>query len=360
MSIGRHRTARTARIALGAALGSLVLGAAPTAAQASAPQIATAGASATGPTAAEVNGAGSADGPPTTMHVDYAQASEAWCATGGTEGTPQQTAPESLGEGHAMISEIVILLSGLAPDSEYCAELVAENDEGVSHGGQVRFATLPVPTVVGESVANVTATDAMLEAEIDLHGIATGAYYQFQLVEQPGEYVSEIVCPAESPGFSVCIGTPASGALPISYLPGNTLKPSAFSRASLDLASAGMSLQPGTTYHYRVLVARRVPTEDTLQWEPPIAYGADRTFTTPGAGSGTGGGDSAGTTAGSGTSGSIQGAPVPARLSVVGSQRGRHGAKRHSHRRHRRHRKHHSARKPSRGQLRTGRGKHRH
>ena len=50
---------------------------------------------------------------------------------------------------------------------------------------------------------------------------------------------------------------------------------------SLNLAGAGVTLQPGTTYHYRVLVARRVQTEDTIQWEPPTIYGADQTFTTP-------------------------------------------------------------------------------
>ena len=47
------------------------------------------------------------------------------------------------------------------------------------------------------------------------------------------------------------------------------------------LASAGVTLQSGTTYHYRLLVAWRVQTEYTIQWEAPTVYGADRTFTTP-------------------------------------------------------------------------------
>jgi len=41
-----------------------------------------------------------------------------------------------------------------------------------------------------------------------------------------------------------------------------------------------MTLKPGTTYHYRVLAAKRVQSEDTLNWEGPPAVGPDQTFTT--------------------------------------------------------------------------------
>ncbi|HET7483764.1 MAG TPA: hypothetical protein VFJ64_00140 [Solirubrobacterales bacterium] len=52
-------------------------------------------------------------------------------------------------------------------------------------------------------------------------------------------------------------------------------------QVSLDLSSVGVTLQPGTPYHYRVLAARAIRTEDTIEWEPPIVAGADQTFTTP-------------------------------------------------------------------------------
>lgn len=58
------------------------------------------------------------------------------------------------------------------------------------------------------------------------------------------------------------------------------MQPGTTRSASVDLASVGVTLQPGTTYHFRVLVARRVQTEDTIEWEPPTVYGADQTFTT--------------------------------------------------------------------------------
>ena len=49
---------------------------------------------------------------------------------------------------------------------------------------------------------------------------------------------------------------------------------------SLDLESVGTGLEPGTTYYYRVIAARIVPTEDTTQWEEPTVFGVDQTFTT--------------------------------------------------------------------------------
>jgi hypothetical protein len=138
------------------------------------------------------------------------------------------------------------------------------------------------PSVESESASNITPTDATLGAEVNLHEAPNGAYYQFQLVTDPSEYASEILCPPTlEPGYSGCVGPQGAGALPIGFLPGNTLQPGATLDASLDLASAGVTLQPGTTYHYRVLVARRVQTEDTIEWEPPTVYGADQTFTTP-------------------------------------------------------------------------------
>jgi hypothetical protein len=139
-----------------------------------------------------------------------------------------------------------------------------------------------VPSIESESVSNVTSTDATLEAQVNLHEAGAGAYYQFQLVRTPNEYASEILCPPKlPPGTDECIGTQSAGALPIGFIPGNTMQPGVDHPVSLDLASAGVTLQPGTSYHYRLLVARRVQTEDTIQWEPPTVYGADQTFTTP-------------------------------------------------------------------------------
>jgi hypothetical protein len=139
-----------------------------------------------------------------------------------------------------------------------------------------------VPSIASESVSHITPTDATVEAQVNLHEAGAGAYYQFQLVKESSEYASEILCPVKLPPASDgCDGTQSASALPISFIPGNTEQPGVDLPAILVLASAGVTLKPATTYHYRVLVARRVKTEDTTQWEPPTVYGADQTFTTP-------------------------------------------------------------------------------
>jgi len=139
-----------------------------------------------------------------------------------------------------------------------------------------------VPSIESESVSHLTPTDATLEASINSQEGSAGDYYQFQLVRSTSEYASGILCPATlPPGTDGCIGTESASALPIGFIPGNTMQPGVDHPVSLDLASTGVTLQPGTTYHYRLLVARRVQTEDTIQWEPPTVYGTDQTFTTP-------------------------------------------------------------------------------
>jgi hypothetical protein len=136
------------------------------------------------------------------------------------------------------------------------------------------------PTIEGESVINVTPSDATLEAQINPQGAPSGVYYQFQVVAGASEYLPEFECPTEGfpAGSSLCLGLHSQpGALPIEILPGVTQTVPGY----VDLALAGMKLQPNTTYHYRVLAARSVLTEDTIQWEEPIVYGPDQTFTTP-------------------------------------------------------------------------------
>ena len=141
-------------------------------------------------------------------------------------------------------------------------------------------ATAPV-AIESESVSHVTSTDATLEARINPENVKSGALYQFQLVGNPDEYFSTFVCPPEWANSSLCLGldTEAEG-LPF----GRTDPGTDGHTVSLDLAHAGRSgvtLKPGTTYHYRVIAATSVFTEDTTQWEGPTVEGSDQAFTTP-------------------------------------------------------------------------------
>jgi hypothetical protein len=136
------------------------------------------------------------------------------------------------------------------------------------------------PTIQSESVSKITSTDATLEAEIDPQGAEAGVFYQFQLLLDPGEAPTELECPSSLPGYSTCAGPSDPSALPLEWICGECeAEPSV--PVSLDLASAGASLEPGRTYYFRVLAADRKFSEDVAEWEPPAVVGASKSFTTP-------------------------------------------------------------------------------
>ncbi len=137
------------------------------------------------------------------------------------------------------------------------------------------------PTIESESVSKITSTDATLEAELDPEGAEAGVFYQFQLLLDPGEAPTELECPSSLPGYSTCAGSSDPSALPLGWICGECeIEPSAVP-VSLDLASAGASLEPGRTYYFRVLAADRKFSEDVAEWEPPAVVGASKRFTTP-------------------------------------------------------------------------------
>jgi hypothetical protein len=231
------------------------------------------------PGGARLKGKVNPGGLPTTYYFEYARDT---CDEGCT---PSKTATGGPLAGNTMQEVPAVEVTGLAAGGteKYWYQVVASNADGTVYGGLVNFTPgAPLPSISGESVSHLTEHDATLEAEVNLHEASAGAYYQFQLVKEPSEYASEILCPVKLPPASDgCDGTQSASALPIGFIPGNTAQPGVNLPAILNLANAGVTLMPNTTYHYRMLVARRVPTEDTTQWEPPTVYGANQTFTTP-------------------------------------------------------------------------------
>jgi hypothetical protein len=149
------------------------------------------------------------------------------------------------------------------------------------------------PVIEAESVSNVTGTGATLEATIDPGNVDSGAYYQFQLASDPGEFWPEVTCPEENPeppdipclGPYGTVGGPPPAAS-ITRRPGDLPTVGVFGPegvpVSLDLEAAGVVLEPGMTYHYRVIAVERAPTVDTIVWETPPTYGANQTFVTEG------------------------------------------------------------------------------
>jgi hypothetical protein len=116
-------------------------GALPTVAQAAIPSVATRSVDVTASETAIVQGDAEPRGPQTAVYIAYGLATGTWCATQGYEGTATQTTPAVLGSGET-IYEVSITVGGLDRETAYCAELVAENQDGTAYGGQVGFTTL--------------------------------------------------------------------------------------------------------------------------------------------------------------------------------------------------------------------------
>jgi hypothetical protein len=206
--------------------------------------------------------------------IDYADCQNT------AQGDPQcgSFSIQKVGQGHIAAGStpetVVAAYSHLWPEYEYGYWVVAKSAAGETRSsGSHKFTALPAPVVDSESTSGVTASDTTVEAQINPKGQAV--YYQFQVVANPDEYASEIECsPQQGPLSCGIASTP--GALKIGYLPAG----SEAKTVSLDLGHAGVTLAPNTTYHYRVLVAPAVQTEDTTQWAGPPVDGPDQTFTT--------------------------------------------------------------------------------
>jgi hypothetical protein len=185
------------------------------------------------------------------------------------------------------------------------------------------------PSIESESASKITPTGATLEAQINPGDAPDGVYYQFQIASDLGEYVTEIVCPPEpsSGPAHPCIGAHSSDALPIGFVAAG----SGPSSVSLDLAGAGVNLQPDTSYQYRVLVAKAIQSEDTTEWEGPSLVGDIQAFKTPAQPLAATDPDPR---VGGASQAAVQYPPVP-----------------RSHRHHRRHRRPHERGSPHRGKL---------
>jgi hypothetical protein len=192
-----------------------------------------------------------------TYEFVYKQ-SESECA-GGNE----KTAPVPAGTATGVSPEAVQApVGGLMPNLPYTFCLRAKNEAGEEAlSAPVTFTTLAeAPTILGESVSGVEAQTATLEAEIVPEGAPTT--YHFVYVEA-AKY---------RPDCAECEDEPADA-----YALGASTAESESIGAD-DTAHAAEArikgLQPGTTYHYRVVATNEV------EGKTETAEGPDKTFTT--------------------------------------------------------------------------------
>ena len=132
------------------------------------------------------------------------------------------------------------------PHAAGTVDVTVETAQGVSvesPGDKFTYGSSGGPSIESESVSNITPTDATLEANIDTEGLPT--LYQFRL---------SAICGGRG-ACLVVINYP----LPSGLLLGSFIDQS----VSLDLNSAGVTLQPGGTYSYSVSATSTAGTTES-------------------------------------------------------------------------------------------------
>ena len=190
------------------------------------------------PGGAKLKGELNPGGLPTTYYFIYARDT---CDEGCTPSKTATGEPLTGDTAQEVPAIEVTGLSGSGGSERYWDILVATNADGTVYGGLVNFTPgAPLPLIEGESVSHVTSTDATLEAQIDVESLTHGADYQFQIVENPSEYASELICPSTRPQRAeICVGPQSPGVAPIGFVPSDEAGPLKYSEVSLDLAGAG-------------------------------------------------------------------------------------------------------------------------
>jgi Divergent InlB B-repeat domain len=138
---------------------------------AGAPAVETRTASSTGPTTATVAGEIDPASQTSYYRVEYGRASSQWCTSEGSAGSPEgSSARTELGFSDEEFHPVTVNLSGLQPNTTYCAQLVGENASGTGEGFQLTFTTERAPLAVTLKAFATGTSTAILEGEIDPEG----------------------------------------------------------------------------------------------------------------------------------------------------------------------------------------------
>jgi phosphodiesterase/alkaline phosphatase D-like protein len=175
-----------------------------------APDVRTTAATLIGPTSATVGGTVDANGLPTNWWIEW----------GTTNRYGSRTDAAAAGSGASPVA-VSARLAGLAPGTTYHFRIVAANSAGTRNGADSSFRTDSGPGVSTGGADSITGTSARLAGRVDPNGRGTVTWFEFGPTTALGSRT-----PETNAGF----GTNAS-----------TI------RATLT------GLQPGTTYHYRIV-----------------------------------------------------------------------------------------------------------
>jgi hypothetical protein len=145
-------------------------------------------------------------------------------------------------------------IGGLLPNMPYtvCVRAVNEAGEEILSAPKTFTTLAKAPTIAGESASAIEASAAKLQAEIVPEGAATTAHFEY-LTEAQFESAGETFTGATTTSQSASIGADDIAHVTEARITG---------------------LQPGTTYHYRVVA------QNEVQGKTETEYGLDKTLTT--------------------------------------------------------------------------------
>ena len=178
---------------------------------------------------ATLNASVDPNGSATTVYFEF----------GTSTGYGSRSSSKSIGSGRTA-QNVSIGISGLPMSTVFHVRVVAENANGSSRGSDVTFTTTGRPLVNTGSASGVTSSSATLLGTVDPNGHAASWYFQYGTTTGYG---------AQTPTRS---SSSRNGRRNVSEAIGN--------------------LNPGTTYHYRLVASNSVGT----------SFGGDTTFTTAG------------------------------------------------------------------------------
>jgi hypothetical protein len=181
------------------------------------------------------------DGSETTYRFEFGETS--------SYGTSVPINPSALGSGEQFVP-VTAELSGLKIGTTYHYRVVASNTYGSPESTDQTFTTLP-PALIEDSAANVAATSATLNAQINPLGRPTTCKFQ---------YVTDSDFQATGYDTATTVGCPAVGS----------------GENNVDVGPQYLqSLLPGTLYHYRVVTSSEINPGEYETFDGP-----DHTFTT--------------------------------------------------------------------------------
>ena len=182
---------------------------------------------------ATLNGTVNPEGDDTHYHFEYGK------TTSYGTNVPVPSADVGYGTSNVKVTNSV---SALTPSTTYHVRLVAANADGTTYGSDQMFTTMGPPLATTQPATSVTSTGAILNGIVNPEGVETTYHFEYGKTTSYGTSVPV-------PSANVGSGT-----------------------SSLEESKAVMSLEPETTYHFRLVATNADGTTE----------GSDRTFTTLG------------------------------------------------------------------------------